>query len=168
MHQKTNTQLISKSQAWYTDLYHHGIEYVYFVTLVATILAGTFMLMKENFGIWECSTEPNTRYYPFSLWYNLNVGAELSHGQSQIRAWYSQGVEKKTQPTTETSGIAGRTFPNRSSSVNYRAWKTCIKIYRWHRYFYYIWDSMIYYVLCRSPFIKSFYHFGGSDICTST
>lgn len=57
------------------------------------VLTATSVLMKEDFGVWKCNVS-STRYYPFPLWYDLNGGARLSHGQSQIRAWYPQRAEK--------------------------------------------------------------------------
>lgn len=137
----------------YADLYHHGIKYVY--CSCGNILAGTFMLMKENFGIWECNTEPNTRYYPFSLWYGLN--AELSHGQSQIRAWYSQGVEKNT---VDDGNIR---FRYRGENFLRQKFFRLITVCEKHAAKYIddiaifvilIWGPMIYYVVRRSPFTK--------------
>lgn len=111
--------------------------------LCGNVLAGTFVLMKGDFGVSKCNTSnPNTRYYPFSLWCDLNSGGVwLSHGQSQIRAWYPQGGGKQKNTTDDRNvrfRYRGETrlSPDRGNSPLITAReKTRTEIYRWHRYF---------------------------------
>jgi len=98
---------------WFSQVEHN--EYTYRLLLSrnqmhllrnprGNVLAGTFVLMKENFGVWKCNIEPNTRYYLLPLiQLECRCRAE-SRSKSDTRAWYSWGIEKKTQPTTEISG----------------------------------------------------------------
>lgn len=129
------------------------------------VLAGTFVLMKEDFGVSKCSaSNPNTRYYPSSLWCDLNGGAE-SRSKSDtcmIPAW--EGA-KKTRATTETSGsgvVGKRGFPpnQRNSSLITAREKTRTEIYRWHRYFSSTCRTRWFIIHCRSLSIKLFCHFG--------
>lgn len=135
--------------------------------LRGNVLAGTFVLMKEDFGVSKCSTSnPNTRYYPSSLWCDLNGGA-LGWVTVKVRYVHDtrKGGSRKTRSTTETSGsgvVGKRGFPSRTrgnSPLITAREKTRTEIYRWHRYFsctYIGLDDLLYIVHCRSLSIKLF------------
>lgn len=101
--------------------------------------------MKEDFSVRKCSGESNVRCYLLPLWYDLNDGARLSHGRSQIRAWYTLSLLKGQKNTTDDRDIRfrrrrgdERDFPptgGNSSLIIAREKKTYAKMYRWRRHF---------------------------------
>lgn len=136
--------------------------------LCGNVLAGTFVLMKGDFGVSKCNiSNLNTRYYPFSLWCDLNGGGVwLSHGQSQIRAWYPQGGQaekhdrRQKRPVPVSWGNAAFPRPGKLS-VNYRAWKnTHRNISMTSLFLLHMYRTRWFMAYCRSLSVKLFRHFG--------
>lgn len=138
--------------------------------LCGNILAGTFVLMKGDFGVSKCNTSnPNTRYYPFSLWCDLNGRAS---GWVTVKVRYVHDIRKggKQKNTTDDRNVRfryrgeTRLSPDRGNSPLITAReKTRTEIYRWHRYFSCTCtelDDLLHIIHCRSLSTKLFCHFG--------